>query len=74
MSRYGEPICGTAHNVASPEMLYVSGSSVDERAERLREADDILSAIETVMAFVLVLFSFAHNPLVCPFRPIWLLE
>ena len=34
------PICGTAHNVASPEMLYISGSSgaqFDERAEHFAE-------------------------------------
>ena len=34
------PICGTAHNVASPEMLYISGSSgaqFDERARRSAE-------------------------------------
>jgi len=44
------PICGTAHNVASPEMLYISGSSgaqFDERARQLRGTDDIISAIET---------------------------
>ncbi|MBA3833977.1 MAG: hypothetical protein H0X34_19230 [Chthoniobacterales bacterium] len=44
------PICGTAHNVTSPEMLYVSGSSgaqFDERAARLRGTDDVISAIET---------------------------
>jgi len=43
------PICGTAHNVASPEMLYISGSSgaqFDERAQVLRGTDDIVSAIE----------------------------
>jgi hypothetical protein len=42
------PICGTAHNVASPEVLYISGSSgaqFDERARTLRGADDVLSAI-----------------------------
>jgi hypothetical protein len=42
------PICGSAHNVASPEMLYISGSSgaqFDERAQQLRGAEDILSAI-----------------------------
>ena len=42
------PICGTAHNVASPEMLYISGSSgaqFDSRAQTLRGADDVLSAI-----------------------------
>ena len=42
------PICGTAHNVASPEMLYVSGSSgaqFDERARQLRGSRDILSAV-----------------------------
>jgi len=42
------PICGTAHNVASPEMLYISGSSgaqFDERARELRGAKDVLSAI-----------------------------
>ncbi len=38
------PICGTAHNVASPEMLYISGSSgaqFDERAQALRGSDDV---------------------------------
>jgi hypothetical protein len=43
-----DPICGTAHNVASPEMLYISGSSgaqFDKRARQLRGADDVLSAI-----------------------------
>ena len=43
------PICGTAHSVASPEMLYVSGSSgaqFDERARDLRGAEDIVSAID----------------------------
>ncbi|MEY2537014.1 MAG: type secretion system protein TrbE [Verrucomicrobiota bacterium] len=42
------PICGTTHNVASPEMLYISGSSgaqFDERAQQLRGAEDVLSAI-----------------------------
>jgi hypothetical protein len=42
------PICGTAQNVASPEMLYISGSSgaqFDERAQALRGAEDVLSAI-----------------------------
>jgi type IV secretion system protein TrbE len=44
------PICGTAHNVASPEMLYLSGSSgaqFDERSRQLRESEDIISAIAT---------------------------
>jgi type IV secretion system protein TrbE len=43
------PICGTAHNVASAEMLYISGSSgaqFDERARELRSAPDVVSAIE----------------------------
>ena len=42
------PICGTAHNVASAEMLYVTGSSgaqFDERARQLRGKRDIVSAI-----------------------------
>jgi hypothetical protein len=42
------PICGTAHNVASPEMLYVSGTSgaqFDERARHLRGKEDIVGAI-----------------------------
>jgi hypothetical protein len=42
------PICGTAHNVASHEMLYLSGSSgaqFDERAQKLRDNDDIIGAI-----------------------------
>jgi hypothetical protein len=44
------PICGTAHNIASSEMLYVSGSSgaqFDQRTEGLRGTNDIVSAIET---------------------------
>jgi hypothetical protein len=47
------PICDIAHNVASPEMLYISGSSGsqgDERARQLREAQDIVSAIETAIS------------------------
>jgi type IV secretion system protein TrbE len=42
------PICGTVHNVASPEMLYISGSSgaqFDERAAKLRSSNDVLAAI-----------------------------
>jgi hypothetical protein len=42
------PICGTAHNVASPEMLYLSGSSgaqFDERADYLRRCEDVVGAI-----------------------------
>lgn len=44
------PICGSTHNVASPEMLYISGSSgvqFDERAQGLRVTDDVVSAIES---------------------------
>ncbi|HEY6601705.1 MAG TPA: hypothetical protein VI009_07800 [Xanthobacteraceae bacterium] len=40
------PICGTAHNVASPEMLYFSGNSgarFDERAEKLRGCRDVVA-------------------------------
>ncbi len=47
------PICGTAHNVTSPEMLYVSGSSgaqFDERARELRGTDDVISAMETAIS------------------------
>ena len=46
------PICGTAHNVASPEMLYLSGSSgaqFDERTQQLRGADDVVSAIDAAV-------------------------
>ncbi len=42
------PICGTAHNVASSEMLYVSGSSgaqFDQRARQLRGSGDIVDSI-----------------------------
>jgi hypothetical protein len=42
------PICGTVHNVVSPEMLYLSGTSgvqFDERAAKLRGSNDLLSAI-----------------------------
>jgi hypothetical protein len=47
------PICGTAHNVVSPEMLYISGSSgaqFDQRARQLRKTDDVMSAIEAATA------------------------
>jgi len=40
------PTCGTAHNVASPEMLYISGSSgaqFDQRAEALRGSNDVVA-------------------------------
>ena len=43
-------ICGTAHNVASSEMLYVSGTSgvqFDQRAARLRGTEDVISATES---------------------------
>lgn len=42
------PICATAHNFASPDMLYISGSSgvqFDDRPRQLRGAEDVLSAI-----------------------------
>jgi hypothetical protein len=42
------PICGTAHNITSPEMLYVSGSSggqFDERARQLQGSGDVVAAI-----------------------------
>ena len=42
------PICGTAHNVASPEMLYISGSGgaqFDERQRDLRDVPDIVAAV-----------------------------
>ena len=47
------PICGTAHNFASREMLYLSGSSgaqFDERARQLRGTEDIISAIEAAIS------------------------
>jgi hypothetical protein len=50
------PICGAAHNVASPEMLYISGISgssgaqFDERARQLRGTDDVVSAIENAIS------------------------
>lgn len=42
-----------AHKVASPEMLYISGSSgaqFDERVLALRGADDVVSAIESAIS------------------------
>jgi hypothetical protein len=42
------PICGTAFNVAAPEMLYCSSSSgehFDRRARELRGADNIIEGI-----------------------------
>jgi hypothetical protein len=47
------PICGTAHNVVSAEMLYISGSSdaqFDLRASKLHQTDDILGAVEAAVA------------------------
>jgi hypothetical protein len=46
------PICDIAHNVASPEMLYISGSSgaqFDQRAQVLRETKDVVSAVEAAV-------------------------
>jgi hypothetical protein len=46
------PICGTVHNVASPEMPYITGSSgaqFDERAAKLRRTEDVISAIESAV-------------------------
>lgn len=42
------PICGTAHNFASDEMLYVSGSSgaqFDQRTRELRGSVDVIGTI-----------------------------
>jgi hypothetical protein len=42
------PLCGTVHNVASPEMLYCSSSSgehFERRAKQLRGSTDIIEAI-----------------------------
>jgi len=42
------PICGTVHNVASPEMLYCSSSSgehFEKRAKQLRGSTDIVEGI-----------------------------
>ena len=47
------PICGTAHNVVSPEMLYISGSSgaqFDRRGRELRETDDVVAAVAGLTA------------------------
>jgi type IV secretion system protein TrbE len=44
------PICGTVHNIASPEMLYCSSSSgehFDRRARELRGCDNIVDGILT---------------------------
>ena len=45
------PICGTTHNVASSEMLYVDGSSgahFDQRARELRGSGDVIPSIVAV--------------------------
>jgi hypothetical protein len=44
----GRNLCGTAHNVASPEMLYCSSSSgehFDKRARELRQSPNIVEGI-----------------------------
>lgn len=44
------PICGTVHNVTSPEMLYCSSSSgehFEKRAKELRRSSDIVEGIVT---------------------------
>ena len=41
-------LCGTAHNIASPEMLYCSSSSgehFDKRARELRQSPNIVEGI-----------------------------
>ena len=42
------PVCGTVHNVSSPEMLYCSSSSgehFDKRARELRQSPNIVEGI-----------------------------
>ena len=42
------PICGTVHNIASPEMLYCSSSSgqhFEKRAKELRGSTNIIEGI-----------------------------
>ena len=42
------PICGTVHNVASPEMLYCSsttGAHFEKRARQIRGTNDVVSAV-----------------------------
>jgi hypothetical protein len=42
------PICGTVHNIASPEMLYcssTSGEHFDRRARELKQHADIVEGI-----------------------------
>jgi hypothetical protein len=44
------PICGTVHNIASPEMLYCSSSSgehFDRRARELRACENVIEGIVT---------------------------
>lgn len=44
------PICGTVHNIASPEMLYCSSSSgehFDRRARELRKCENVIEGIVT---------------------------
>jgi hypothetical protein len=44
------PICGTVHNVASPEMLYcssTSGEHFEKRARELKSHDNIIEGIAT---------------------------
>jgi len=44
------PICGTAHNISSPEMLYCSSSSgehFEKRAKELRASSNIIDGILT---------------------------
>lgn len=42
------PVCGTVHNVASPEMLYcssTSGEHFEKRAKELKRFDDVIEGI-----------------------------
>ena len=42
------PICGTVHNIASPEMLYcssTSGEHFEQRARELKEHNDVIEGI-----------------------------
>lgn len=52
--RRANPVCGTAHNVTSSEMLNVSGSSggqFDERVMQFQGGGDIVSAtVENMQA------------------------
>jgi hypothetical protein len=55
------PVCGTVHNVASPEMLYCSSTSGEHFEKRARELRQFKDVVEGIVAGAQPAEPFAHS-------------